>query len=210
MTNIIDALKWRYATKQYDTTKKLSAEQLMILKEALRLAPSSFGLQPWHFIVVENTDLRQKLSVAGYSQPQITDASHFIVLASEKNVDAALVEKYMKSIVATKQIPLESLTGFSEMLNGAILGKGEAGAREWAARQTYIALGVLLTAAALEGIDATPMEGFDPKQFDEILGLAARNLSSQAVVALGFRSAEDPAASAPKVRYNEAEVFTTL
>lgn len=210
MSNVIEALQWRYATKQYDPEKKLSVEQLATLKEALRLAPSSFGLQPWHFIVVENADLRQKLRAAGYDQSPITDASHLVVLVTEKNVDAALVEKYMQHVAMVKQIPVEGLAGFSGMLNGAIAAKGEAGAREWAARQVYIALGVLLTAAALEGIDATPMEGFDPKQFDEILDLPARGLLSQAVVALGFRSANDAAAEAPKVRYSEAEVFTTL
>ncbi len=209
MSNVVEALKWRYATKQYDVTKKLTDEQVATLKESLRLAPSSFGVQPWHFIVVENTELREKLRAAGYGQAQITDASHFIVLASEKNVDVTLVKKYMESIASQKNIPIESLSGFSDMVNGAIAAKGEAGAREWAARQVYIALGVLLTAAALEQIDATPMEGFDSKAFDDILGLEARGLSSQVVVALGFRSEHDEAAQAPKVRYSEKEVFTT-
>lgn len=209
MSNVIEALKWRYATKQFDAQKKLSTEQVVTLKEALRLAPSSFGLQPWHFIVVENVELREKLRAAGYGQTQITDASHFVVLASEKNVDAALVKKYMGSIAAQRNIPVESLSGFSDMLNGAIAAKGEAGAREWAARQVYIALGVVLTAAALERIDATPMEGFDPKAFDDILGLEAQGLSSLVVVALGYRSENDQAAQAPKVRYSESDVFTT-
>jgi nitroreductase len=209
MSNVIEALKWRYATKQYDTKKKLSTVQLATLKEALRLAPSSFGLQPWHFIVVESAEMREQLKTAGYGQAQITDASHFIVLASEKNVDAALVKKYMASIAAQKNIPIESLSGFSDMLNGAIAAKGEAGAREWAARQVYIALGVILTAAALEQIDATPMEGFDPKAFDEILELEKSGLTSQAVVALGFRSESDQAAHVTKVRYNESQIFTT-
>jgi nitroreductase / dihydropteridine reductase len=208
MSNSIEALKWRYATKQYDVTKKLSGEQVATIKEALRLAPSSFGLQPWHFVVVENADLRTKLRAAGYNQPQITDASHLVVLASEKNVDATLVAKYMESIAKQKGIAVENLAGFSTMLNGAIAAKGEAGAREWAARQVYIALGVVVTVAALEGIDASPMEGFNNKQFDEILGLGEKGLASQAIVALGFRSADDEAAGAPKVRYAESEVIT--
>jgi nitroreductase / dihydropteridine reductase len=210
MTNVLEALKWRYATKQFDVEKKLSAEQLATLKEALRLAPSSFGLQPWHFIVVENAEMRSKLRAAGYDQPQITDASHLIVLATETKVDALLVEKYMQSIATLKNIPVDALSGFSGMLNGAISMKGEAGAAEWAARQVYIALGVLLTAAAVEGIDAAPMEGFDPVQFDTIMNLGDRGLTTRAIVAVGFRSASDEAASAPKVRYSEAELFTTL
>ena len=210
MTNVLEALKWRYATKQFDVEKKLSAEQLATLKEALRLAPSSFGLQPWHFVIVENTEMRSKLRVAGYDQPQITDASHLIVLATEKNVNAALVEKYIESIASTKHIPVEALAGFSGMLNGAIGMKGEAGAAEWAARQVYIALGVLLTTAAVERIDAAPMEGFDPAQFDTIMNLGDRGLTTRAIVAVGFRSASDEAVTAPKVRYSEAELFTTL
>lgn len=210
MSNVIEALKWRYATKQYDTEKKLSAEQMNTLKEALRLAPSSFGLQPWHFIVVENAEVRAKLRAAGYDQPQITDASHFVVLATEKNVNAALVEKYMQSIALTKGVAVEALSGFSDMINGTIGMKGEAGAADWAARQVYIALGVLLTVAAVEGIDATPMEGFDPQAFDEILELGERGLQSRVVVALGFRSAADENATAPKVRYSAESLFTTL
>ncbi len=210
MSKAIEALKWRYATKKYDVTKKLSAEQVATIKEALRLAPSSFGLQPWHFILVENPELRTKLRAAGYDQAQITDASHLLVLASEKNVDATLVADYMADIAKQKGIAVENLAGFSAMLNGAITGKGEAGAREWAARQVYIALGVVLTVASFEGIDATPMEGFDNKQFDEILGLGEKGLASQAIVALGFRSVEDEAARAPKVRYAESEVITVV
>lgn len=210
MSDILKALKWRYATKQFDTTKKLTAEQLHILKEALRLAPSSFGLQPWHFIVVESVELRKKLRAAGYDQAQITDASHFIVVASEKRVDAALVEKYMNNVATVKNVPVASLDGLSGMLNGAIATKGETGAQEWAARQAYIAVGVLVAAAAVEGIDAAPMEGFNPQQFDEILGLDKRGLTSLVMVALGFRKEDDPAAVAPKVRYSEDQVFTTV
>lgn len=210
MTDIIQALEWRYATKQFDPEKKLSTEQLGMLKEALRLAPSSYGLQPWHFIVVEDKAIREKLRAAGYDQPQITDASHFIVLATEKNVDAALIDKYLKSVAATKGISVEQLGGFRDMLLGVIGAKGVAGAAEWAARQVYIALGVLLAAAAVNSIDAAPMEGFDPAQFDEILGLGARGLSSRVIVGLGFRKADDPASTAVKVRYSEEEVFTTL
>jgi len=210
MSNVLEALRWRYATKQFDTEKKLSPEQLAVLKEALRLAPSSFGLQPWHFIVIENAELREKLRKAGYDQPQITDASHFIVLASEKNVDAKLVEKYVQNVSEVKNVPVEALAGFRAMLHGAIDAKGADTAREWAARQVYIALGVLLTVASIEKIDAAPMEGFDGEAFDNILGLEVKGLSSCVVVGLGFRKGDDRASFAPKVRYSEEDVFTTL
>jgi len=210
MSQSLEALKWRYATKKYDTEKKLTKEQLAILKESLRLSPSSFGLQPWHFIIVEDAEVRKKLRAAGYDQSPITDASHLVILATEKNVDADLVEAYMQSTATTKNIPIEALAGFRTMLNGSIQMKGEAGAREWAVRQVYIALGILLMTAGLEGIDATPMEGFDPKQFDVILGLEEKGLTASVAVALGFRSSEDTHAEEAKVRYSEERVFTTL
>ncbi len=210
MKNTIDALKWRYATKQFDTTKQLTTEQVAALKESLCLAPSSFGLQPWHFVVVENRELRAKLRAAGYDQPQFTDASHLFILATEKNIDAVLIERYLQSIATVKGVAIEQLAGFRGMLSGAIGAKGEDGARDWAARQVYIALGVLLTTAATLEIDAAPMEGFDPKTVDEILGLEERGLQSRVVVALGYRLNSDEAAFGPKVRYDEATLFTTM
>jgi len=210
MSKIIDALKWRYATKKYDTAKKLSEEQLAVLKESLRLAPSSYGLQPWHFIVVKNEEVRKKLREAGYDQSAFTDASDLIVLATEKNVDGKLIDAYIKDTASTRGIAEEELAGFRSMLEGAISAKGAEGASEWAARQVYIALGVLLTTASLEGIDATPMEGFDPNAVDQILGLKEQGLTSRVVVALGFRSSEDTYAKAKKVRYTEEKVFTTI
>lgn len=210
MSQSIEVLKWRYAVKKYNTEKKLSEEQLGILKESLRLAPSSFGLQPWHFVVVEDAEIRKKLRAVGYDQSAITDASQLIVLATEKDVDAVLVEKYIQNIALTRNVPIESLEGLRTMIDGAVGMKGEEGAREWAGKQVYIALGVLLTTASIEGIDATPMEGFDPKEFDTILGLDKRGLMSRVIVAVGFRSEADDYAKEKKVRYSEEEVFTTI
>ncbi|MGK2848483.1 MAG: NAD(P)H-dependent oxidoreductase [Minisyncoccota bacterium] len=210
MSNIVEAMQWRYATKQFDPEKKLSEEQLRILKEALRLAPSSFGLQPWHFVVVEDESVRQQLLTAGYGQAQIVDASHFFVLATEINVDEKLVDRYMRSIAVTRNMPLEMLEEFRGMLNGSIQMKGEVGAREWAARQVYIALGTMIAVAASAGIDTAPMEGFDPAQFDAILGLDKRGLTARVMVAVGFRKSDDPASQMVKVRYDETEVFTTI
>jgi len=210
MSKTIEALKWRYATKKYDTTKKLSEEQLVVLKESLRLSPSSYGLQPWHFIVVKNEEVRKKLREVGYDQSAFTDASHLIVLATEKNVDGKLIHAYIQDTASTRGISEEELAGFRSLMEGAISSKGVEGASEWAGRQVYIALGVLLTTASLEGIDATPMEGFDPNAVDQILGLQVRGLASRVIVALGFRSPEDTYAKAKKVRYTEEKVFTTI
>lgn len=211
MKNIIESLQWRYATRAFDTEKKLTEEQIDILLEAARLAPSSFGLQPWKFIVVTNPEVRSRLKDVGYGQAKITEASHLVVFAIEKNVDANLVEKFMQSIVDTRGVTRESLQGYADSINAAILSKGGVeGARGWATRQVYIALGVFLSAAATLGIDAGPMEGFDPKKFDEILCLEALGLESKVIAAVGFRKENDPVARMPKVRFPKEEVVITI
>jgi nitroreductase / dihydropteridine reductase len=206
MANILEALKWRYATKQYDTVKKLSTAQLDMLIEAMRLSPSSQGLQPWRFIVVSNPEVRARLRAEGGGQPQMTDASQLIVFAIEKNLDEALVEKYLRSVAETRGVGMETLTGYRDMLLGSIKSRSPEQNREWATRQVYIALGVLLATAAHEGIDASPMEGFDPKKFDEILGLEAMGLESKVLAAVGFRSPTDKYASLAKVRFARGDV----
>lgn len=210
MKKTTEALQWRYATQEFDPEKKLSADQLQVLKDALRFAPSSLGLQPWHFIVVENPEVREKLRSAGYNQPKITEASHLIVLAAEKNVDEALKEKFLNNIVEQGGGSREDLAGLEGMVNGAIQGRSLEAREEWVARQVYIALGMLLMAAAVEGIDAGPMEGFDPAKYDEILGLTEKGLSTKVIVAVGFRKETDPAAARQKIRYPETTVFSLV
>ena len=206
MSNIIDALKWRYATQQFDTERKLTEAELDTLLEAVRLTPSSFGLQPWRFIVVKNKEIRAKLREAGYGQPKINEASHLIVLAIKKDIDDAFVDAYIESISKTRGVPVENLKGFAEMMKGSVVSRTLEARNEWSTRQVYIALGVLLTAAASLGVDAGPMEGFDPKKFDEILGLEKLGLGSRVVVAIGHRLPSDPAAKNPKVRFSKEEV----
>ncbi len=177
-----------------------------ILLEALRLAPSSFGLQPWKFIVVTNPDVRAKLREAGYNQPQITDASHLIVFAVEKNIDDAFVGRFVRSISETRGVPETALEGYAAMMKGAVATKTPEQRIDWAARQAYLALGVLVTAGALMNIDITPMEGFDSKKFDEILELGTKGLASQVIAVVGYRMPEDPAAAMKKVRYPKEQV----
>jgi len=210
MHDIISALNWRYATKKFDAAKKLNSVQLDMLQEALRLAPSSFGLPVWKAVIVENPDVRTALRSAGYGQPQITDASHLLVLAVKKNINDALVDEFIALTAKTRGVSLDSLRDYSTMIKGSIKGKSSEELRDWAARQAYIALGVLLLAAAANGIDAGPMEGFDPKQFDEILELDKFGLESKVIVALGFRSADDAFAAAKKVRPEKGELFITV
>jgi len=206
MKTIIEAMQWRYATNKFDVTRKLNEEQLTNLLDATILAPSSFGLQPWKMIVVTNPEIRAKLQEAGYGQPKISEASHLVVFAVEKHINDALVDTFIKSVSDTRGIPLENLAGYADMIKGAIAPKSDEGRKEWAAKQAYIALGVLITAGAVEGIDVAPMEGFDPKKFDEILGLEEQGLETKVIAALGFRASDDPSAEYKKVRYPKAHM----
>ena len=205
-TSIIDALNWRYATKKFDPSKKLSAEQLDVLLEALRLSPSSFGLEPWRFIVVTNPKIRAQLRTVGFNQPQITDASHLIVFAAAKDIDNALIDRYIQRVANVRGMSLENLRSRSAMIKEHTNKKTEQKRKEWPTQQVYIALGVLLTTAALEGIDACPMEMFDQQKFDEILGLEKLNVESRVIAAVGFRSPSDDYAHAKKVRFSKDQV----
>ncbi len=209
MKTVIEGLKWRYATKKFDPTKKLSQEQLDMLLEAMRLAPSSYGLQPWKFIVVTNPEKREQLKAAGYGQNQITDASHLIVFAVDTRINNEDIDKYIHAIAQTRGIPEESLKDFEGMMKSFVAGKSPEELTEWAARQAYIALGVLISAGATEGIDIAPMEGFDPAKFDEILELGQHNLASKVIAAIGFRAEDDAFAQMAKVRYPKEEVVIT-
>lgn len=201
MTNTTENLNWRYATKSYDTTKKLSDEQRQAVLDALRLSPSSMGLQPWKFIHVTDPAIREKLRAAAYNQPQLTEASDIIVLASRIGMDETYVDACLKSVAETREMPVEALADYRKMLMGAVNGRSQEALTEWSARQVYIALGVALAIAAELRIDATPMEGFDSKQFDEILGLSEYSVTSRTILALGFRSPEDKTQFMKKTRF---------
>ena len=207
MTNIIEALNWRYAIKQYDPEKKLTEEQVNTLFEAVRMSPSSFGLQPYKIINIKNPEIRAKLRAAGYNQPQITDASQFLVFTVPTNLGEKDVDAFIQLTAETRGASLDSLKDYSDMLKKGIAGRTPEQNIVWAAKQAYIALGVLLTSAAIEKIDASPMEGFDPKQFDEILGLKEYGLTSVVIAALGFRSPEDKYTKLAKVRLAKEDLF---
>ena len=210
MSTILDALHWRYAIKKYDTHKQLSSEQTDMLMEAIRLAPSSAGLQPYKVFMIENQDTRAQLREAGYNQPQITDASHFFVFAVPTNLTEDLAAHYIDTVAKQREVPRDSLTGLEAMAIGTITAKPSETRAAWAARQAYLALGVLISAAAVEHIDCSPMEGFDPMQFDQILGLTERNMTSVVIAAVGFRSDDDTYAHLTKVRYPKEELFETI
>lgn len=200
-------LNWRYATKSYDPSKKISAEDWAALKSSLRLAPSSYGLQPYKFFVVESQDLRDQLKAYAWGQSQITDASHLVVLAYKKEISDSDVEEFIKRIGNGWGQSREELAGYENTVKGAVQKATDGGYIDtWNSRQTYIALGFLLETAALLGIDATPMEGFDAENFNDILGLD--DYSAVAVCALGYRDADkDWLMRKEKVRKSEAELF---
>lgn len=208
---LLEQLNWRYATKQFDPNKKISANDWSTLEEALLLTPSSGGLQPWNFFVVTDPAVRAKLLPASYGQAQITDASHLVVFTAKKNFGEGDVDAFIQHTATTRGVSVESLAPFRGMLVGGIVQSMDEKARDaWARNQTYIALGNLLTSAALLGIDACPMEGFDRAQYDEILGLSAKGLATAAIATVGYRATTDKYANAPKVRFPKEQVFTRI
>ena len=205
--SLIDKLNWRYATKKFDHTKKLSPTQLDELLKAVHLSPSSAGLQSYKVIVVEDQATRQKLREAANGQSQISDASQLIILASETNLDEAYVKNFIDHVAKTRQIGRENLEGYEQMINGNVSKLTAEQKLNWSNKQAYIALGVLLTSAAELGIDACPMEGFNADKFDEILGLKEKGLSTVVIATVGFRSKDDGYSKLAKVRKPEEEMF---
>lgn len=208
---LLDQLNWRYATKQFDATRKISAEDWNTLEEALRLSPSSVGLQPWKFLVINDPELRAKLQPVSYGQSQIVDASHLVVFTTKFNLSEADVDAHVAKVAEVRGVAVEDLGPLKAMAMGGIVsGKTDDERRDWAFNQTYIALGNLLTSAALLGIDACPMEGFSRDEYDRILGLTEQGLGSAVVATLGYRSSEDKYGSAPKVRFDRDEIIQHL
>jgi nitroreductase len=205
---LLDQLNWRYATKQFDPQRKISAQDWAMLEDALHLTPSSGGLQPWKFVVVTDPAVRAKLLPASYGQAQITDASHLVVFAAKKNFTEADVDAHIKHTAQVRGVSPADLAPYRDILVGGIVNSMDEPARAaWARNQAYIALGNLLTSAALLSIDACPMEGFNRAQYDEILGLSAQGLASAVIATLGYRSSADKYAGAPKVRFPKNEIF---
>jgi len=202
------ALHWRYATKKFDATRKIPAETWTALEEALVLAPSSYGLQPWKFIVVEDPAKRALLSAASHGQRQAIDCSHFVVIAGRKNYSEADLAHYIARIAEVRGGDPDSLKGYAEIVKGSIERSRSAGLLDaWMGKQAYIALGLFLTAAALLAIDTCPMEGIEPEKFDDILGLPALGYATLCAAPAGYRAADDRYASQLKVRFSAAEVI---
>ncbi len=202
------ALEWRYAVKKFDAQKKISDKDWKTLENSLVLAPSSYGLQPWKFLVVQNPQIRQQLRDVSWGQSQVTDCSHYVVLTYKQKMDEAHIQKYIERIAEVRKIPVSSLDGFKNVMVGDVVKGPRAQVIEhWAQRQTYIAMGFVMAAAALLKVDACPMEGLDPKAYDSILNLSGTGWATVAAVALGYRHAEDALQNAAKVRFDNKEVI---
>ncbi|WP_136666944.1 NAD(P)H-dependent oxidoreductase [Flavobacterium sp. H122] len=210
MSKFIEQQNWRYATKKFDATKKITAEDLEILKEAIRLSTSSYGLQPYKVFIIENPEIREQLKPASWNQSQIVEASHLIVFANYTNLNETVVDKYISRISKTREIAEENLKGYGDFMKSKILGLTSEQQAVWTSKQTYLALGNLLNAAAELEIDVTPMEGFEPEKYNEILKLSEQNLNASLVATVGYRHEEDANQHVKKVRKSKEELFITL
>jgi len=205
---LLETLKWRYATKQFDPTKKIDAATWAALEEALVLTPSSFGLQPWKFLVVQDPALKAKLRPVSWNQSQVEDCSHHVVFLVREKLGLADIEHFVDRIAEVRGVERESLAGYRGFMVGDLVeGPRSAQIFEWASRQVYIALGNFMTAAALLGVDTCPLEGLVPEQYDEILGLKGTGYRTLCACPAGYRAVGDKYASLPKVRYPLAEVI---
>ena len=210
MSTFLENQNWRYATKKFDATKKITDADIAFLKEAIRLSTSSYGLQPYRVFIVENPELRAKLVSASYGQAQVSDASHLLVFANELNFGAAGIDQFASTICKTRELPLEAIQGYVDYMKGNITGLPEEVRNIWTSKQTYLALGNLLNAAAELKIDVTPMEGFIPAQVNEILGLDKLGLNASLLAPIGYRHEEDATQHYKKVRKSNEELFITL
>ena len=210
MNTFIENQNWRYATKKVDATKKISNEDLETLKEAIRLSSSSYGLQPYKVLIIENPGLRAQLQPVSWGQAQIVDASYLFVFANLVDVKDIHIDDYMTNMATTRGINIEDLKGYSDFMKSKITTLSTETKSNWTSKQTYLALANLLNAAAELKIDVTPMEGFEPEKYNEILGLTALGLNASVVATVGYRHEEDATQNYPKVRKSNQDLFITL
>lgn len=202
---LIERLNWRYAVKQFDSERVIPSEVWQAIERGLILSPSSFGLQPWRFIVITDSQLKRQLPPISWNQTQPLDCSHMVVLAARKSLDAQYVEHFMQSIADARGVPLDSLSGYRHVIMKSV-EQPETVQMNWNARQVYIALGQLMTAAAMVGVDSCPMEGLDMAAYDRLLELDQTEYTTVVGCALGYRSPNDKYASAAKVRFPADEI----
>ncbi len=198
--NIIDKLQWRYATKSFDATKLISENKLNTIYQAFNLTATSYGLQPLKLVVISNKALQEELVAASMNQQQVAQASHVLVFCIETAVDKAYIENYFERVKSIRNTPDSVLAGFRDFLINDFEGKTEDAIALWATKQAYLTMGNLMTVCAVEGVDACPMEGFEPSKYDAILDLKTKGLQSVLVMPIGYRAEDDMFAGFKKVR----------
>ncbi len=198
--------EWRCSVKKFDSTRKVPASTWSTLEAALVLSPSSFGLQPWKFLVITDAAIRKELTAYSWNQTQVSDCSHFVVFSYLNYMDEAYIQSYIQDIATKRDLPLEKVEGFKKVIMQSILERNKEAYTEWSAKQSYIALGNLMTSAAALGIDTCPMEGLDPKKYNEILGLAGTSYSTVMACAVGYRHPEDPYTKLKKIRFSPEKI----
>jgi nitroreductase len=205
---LIESLEWRYATKKFDSSKKIDEATWAHLEQALILSPSSYGLQPWKFIIVQNQEIKEQLKAVSWNQSQVADCSHHVVFAIKEKMDEEHITQFIAQTAEVRGVDAASMDGYKKMMIGDLVTgpRGQASS-EWAARQAYIALGNFMTSAALIGVDTCPLEGIDGTKYDEILGLKGSGWKVVVACPAGFRSSEDKYASAKKVRFSASDLI---
>jgi nitroreductase len=207
---LLASLRWRYATKKFNSARKISAATWDAIEESLVLTPSSFGLQPWKFLVVENSGLRANLAVESWNQPQVTEASHYVVLTARTDLNAADIDAWMTRLSELRGSGPEAVAPLKGLIEGFAQAMSHEARHAWNIRQAYIALGQLMAAAALLGIDACPMEGISATGYDQILGLEGSGYVTVVACALGYRAEDDKYATLPKARFDRSQVISHL
>ncbi|MFY9341982.1 MAG: NAD(P)H-dependent oxidoreductase [Planctomycetota bacterium] len=206
--DVLRQLHWRYAVKRFDPARRIDDATWAVLEQSLVLAPSSFGLQPWKFVVVGTTALRQQLRAASWNQPQVTDASHYVVIAGLRTTTTADVDRMIAATAGVRGTTPEALARYRQVIVDFVQnGCAAADLAAWNARQAYIALGQFLTAAAMLGVDTSPLEGIDCAAYDRLLGLDGSRHTTLCGCAAGYRAADDRGATTPKMRYPATEII---
>lgn len=207
--NILSALNWRYAVRRF-SPQKIDESCVRELLKAVRLSASAFGLQPYRMIVVKDVETRKQLLPYAMGQDKVVDCSHLVILAARTDIGDDMIDRYIESVSQARQVPKQELQGLADHMKSVFAGMSQRQKIDWAHQQAYIALGTLLTSAALMKIDSCPMTGFEPENFDRVLGLAERGLESSVICALGIRHPEDKSASMPKVRYPLSDMLLEM
>ena len=210
MNSFIENQQWRYATKKFDASKKISVSDFEILKEAIRLSSSSYGLQPYQVIIVENSELRKKIQPVAWGQSQIVDASHLFVFANIINFGEEGIDAYLNNMIRTRGLSAEAVSGYGGFMKSKIVPLPQEDKNAWTSKQTYLALANLMNAAAELKIDVTPMEGFEPEKVNEILGLNQIGLNATLLAPVGYRHEEDATQFYAKVRKSNQELFIKM